>query len=67
MMRAYDSRTDEEKKKEPKVMDFEQVNETKPIWKKSKSEIKKEEYTEFYKTVSNDWNEPLFAMHNNVE
>ena len=67
MMRAYDSRTDEEKKKEPKVMDFEQVNDTKPIWKKSKSEIKKEEYTEFYKTVSNDWNEPLFALHTNVE
>ena len=67
MMMEYDSRTDEEKKKEPKVMWLEQVNETKPIWKKSKSEIKKEEYTEFYKTVSSDWNEPLFAMHNNVE
>jgi len=67
MMKEYDSRTEEEKKKEPKEMWFEQVNETKPIWKKSKSEIKKEEYTEFYKTISNDWNEPLFAMHNNVE
>ena len=67
MMKEYDSRTEEEKKKEPKVMWFEQVNETKPIWKKSKSEIKKEEYTEFYKTISNDFNEPLFAMHNNVE
>ena len=67
MMRAYDSRTEEEKKKEPKVMDFEQVNETKPIWKKSKSEIKPEEYEEFYKTISNDWNKPLFALHTNVE
>jgi molecular chaperone HtpG len=67
MMKEYDSRTDEEKKKEPKVMWFEQVNETKPIWKKSKSEIKKEEYKAFYQSVSNDWNEPLFTMHNNVE
>ncbi len=67
MMRAYDPRTDEEKKKEPKVMDFEQVNDTKPIWKKSKSEIKKEDYIKFYKTVSNDWNEPLFWLHTNVE
>ena len=67
MMKEYDSRTDEEKKKEPKEMWFEQVNETKPIWKKSKSEIKKEEYTEFYKSVSNDWNEPLFSLHTNVE
>lgn len=67
MMKEYDSRSDEDKKKEPKEMWFEQVNETKPIWKKSKSEIKKEDYNEFYKTISNDWNEPLFSMHNNVE
>ena len=67
MMKQYDSRTDEEKKKEKKEMPFEQVNETKAIWKKSKSEIKKEQYEEFYKTVSSDWNNPLFHIHNNVE
>jgi len=67
MMREYDSRTEEEKKKEPKEMPFEQVNETKPIWKKSKSEIKKEEYKAFYQSLSNDWNEPLFTLHSNVE
>ncbi len=67
MMRAYDSRTDEEKKKEPKEMPFEQVNETTPIWKKSKSEIKGEEYEEFYKTISNDWNKPLFALDTQAE
>lgn len=67
MMKEYDSRTDEEKQKEPKQMPLEQVNETKPIWKKSKSEVKPEEYKAFYQTVSNDWNEPLFSLHNNVE
>ncbi len=67
MMKQYDSRTDEEKKKEPKEMPFEQVNETKPIWKKSKTEIKPWDYNEFYKSVSNDWNDPLFHIHNNVE
>lgn len=67
MMRAYDSRTDEEKAKEPKIMDYEQVNETKPIWKKDKKDIKKEEYKNFYQSISNDWNEPLFTIHNNVE
>jgi molecular chaperone HtpG len=66
-MKEYDSRTEEEKKKEPKEMGFEQINETKPIWKKSKSDITKEEYKTFYQSVSNDWNEPLFTMHNNVE
>lgn len=67
MMKEYDSRTDEEKKKEPKEMWFEQVNETKPIWKKDKSAISKEEYKTFYQSVSSDWNEPLFSLHNNVE
>ncbi len=67
MMMEYDSRTEEEKKKDPKEMEFEQVNETKPIWKKSKSEIKKEEYKTFYQSISNDWNEPLFTLHSNVE
>ncbi len=67
MMKEYDSRTEEEKIKEPKEMWFEQVNETKPIWKKQKSEISKEEYKAFYQSVSNDWNEPLFILHNNVE
>jgi len=67
MMRAYDSRTEEEKQKEPKIMDFEQVNETKPIWKKDKKDIKKEEYKEFYQSISFDWNDPLFTIHNNAE
>ena len=66
-MKEYDSRTDEEKKKEPKEMWMEQVNETQPIWRKSKASIKKEEYKAFYQSVSSDWNEPLFTMHNNVE
>ncbi len=67
MMKEYDSRTDEEKQKEPKEMQFEQVNETKPIWKKDKKDIKEEDYKTFYQSVSNDWNEPLFTIHNNVE
>lgn len=67
MMRAYDSRTEEEKQKEPKVMDFEQVNETKPIWKKDKKDISLEEYKEFYQSISFDWNDPLFTIHNNAE
>jgi len=67
MMRTYDSRTDEEKQKEPKVMDFEQVNETKAIWKKDKKDITTEEYKTFYQTISSDWNEPLFSLHTSTE
>lgn len=35
--------------------------------KKSKSSIKPEEYNEFYKTVSMDYNEPLAHIHTNLE
>lgn len=67
MMIAYDPRTEEEKQKEPKVMDFEQVNETKPIWKKDKKDITEEEYKNLYQSVSFDWNSPLFSLNNSVD
>ncbi len=67
MMREYDSRTAEEKQKEEKVMPFEQINETKPIWKKTKNDITPEEYKAFYQSITFDWNDPLFTIHNNVE
>jgi len=55
--------------KDEKVVwkEFVKVNETVAIWKKSKSSIKKEEYNEFYKSVSMDFNEPLWYIHSNVE
>lgn len=46
---------------------FKQVNETVAIWKKSKTSVKKEEYNEFYKAVSMDFNEPLWYIHSSVE
>ena len=47
--------------------EFNRINETKSIWTKNKSEVKKEEYNEFYKTVSMDYNEPLSYIHSNIE
>jgi len=35
------------------------VNSMKPIWTRPRSEVKDEEYKEFYKHISHDWNEPL--------
>jgi molecular chaperone HtpG len=67
MMMEIDARSDEEKKKEPKELKLEQINETKPIWKKSKSEIKDGELNEFYKSLSMDFNEPLTSVSANVE
>lgn len=57
-------KNDENKEKQ---RSFQQVNETKSIWTKSKSEVKDEEYKEFYKTVSMDFNEPLAHIHTAVE
>lgn len=67
MMKAYDPRTEEEKQKEPKEMDFEQVNETKPLWKKDKKDITEEEYKSLYQSVSFDWNNPLFSLNTSVD
>ncbi len=68
MMKELDTRNDEEKKKEPnKVFDYEKINETTAIWKKWANSVKEEEYQEFYKTVSNDFNKPLCHIHSSVE
>jgi molecular chaperone HtpG len=35
------------------------INSMKPIWTRPRSEVKDEEYSEFYKHISHDWNEPM--------
>jgi molecular chaperone HtpG len=35
------------------------INSMKPIWTRPRSEVKDEEYKEFYKHISHDWNEPM--------
>lgn len=39
--------------------DAKPLNSMKPIWAREESEVTEEEYTEFYKHVSHDWNPPL--------
>ncbi|MGM0516615.1 MAG: molecular chaperone HtpG [Pseudomonadota bacterium] len=46
---------------------WETVNDANALWTKPKSEISEEEYTEFYKHVSHDWEPPLTWAHNHVE
>jgi molecular chaperone HtpG len=50
-----------------KVQKSEQVNEAKALWTLPKSELKDEDYIEFYETIWNDPNKPLTWLHNKVE
>ena len=45
----------------------EQINAATALWTLSKSELKKEDYLEFYQTLSHDSEEPLKYLHNRVE
>lgn len=51
-----------EEKKVPEA-----VNDAKALWTKPKNEISDEDYKEFYKHISHDWQEPLTWSHNKVE
>ena len=58
---------DEEKKETVLKDDFETVNQASALWARNKSEVTKEQYDEFYKHVSHDFQEPLTYTHNRVE
>lgn len=50
-----------------KIFHWEQINKAQALWTRKKSEIKKEEYEEFYKHISHDVNNPMTWSHNHVE
>ena len=43
------------------------INQVKAIWTQSKSEVKADEYTEFYKQITHAQNGPLHHLHFNVD
>ncbi len=49
------------------VIEDETVNQASAFWTRSKNDIKDEEYNEFYKHISHDFQDPLAWSHNRVE
>ncbi len=50
-----------------KVKKREQINDAKALWTLPKSELKDEDYIEFYKTLWHDFEEPLTWIHSKAE
>lgn len=47
----------------PVLVGGERANQEQALWTRSPSEIKDEEYNDFYKHISGDWEEPLLRLH----
>ncbi|AOB37839.1 molecular chaperone HtpG [Bordetella parapertussis] len=58
---------DAEKGEQVKGDELETVNQANALWTRNKSDITDEQYREFYKTVSHDYDDPLAWTHNRVE
>ncbi len=57
----------EDAEEEPKTPEWEKVNKGMALWMRNKSDISDEEYSEFYKSVGHDFEDPLLHVHNRVE
>ncbi len=58
---------DADKEQTESAVEFEAVNDAKALWTRPRSEVKDDEYKEFYKYVSHDFEDPLQWSHNKVE
>ncbi len=56
-----------DKKEEVTEQKVEQINSASAIWKRSKSDLKEEDYLEFYRQISYDIEDPILYMHTQAE
>ena len=58
---------DEKEKRSVTKRTTEQINAASALWKRPKTELKDEDYKELYKSISGDWEDPLFWFHTRAE
>ena len=58
---------DDEGKEKGRELKTDQVNDAKAFWTRSKNELKKKDYNEFYKSFSNDIDDPFEWVHFRAE
>ncbi|SQB21574.1 heat shock protein 90 [Citrobacter koseri] len=57
----------QEEKDGETIVSWEKINKAQALWTRNKSEIKDDEYNEFYKHIAHDFTDPLTWSHNRVE
>ncbi|HXJ37952.1 MAG TPA: molecular chaperone HtpG, partial [Bryobacteraceae bacterium] len=64
---ADKSEWNEEEKRSGSTRTTEQINAASALWKRAKNELTDDDYKELYKSISGDWEDPLFWFHTKAE